>query len=92
MTLTMHINNLKVDKIVINTDNVGGLKPLLMKTAFNTAMHVVIPIANGVLDGFSVTLPDHLTNLFLLSDIVISYFDSYIMFGITITFVSPSAG
>jgi hypothetical protein len=91
MTLSMHIDHLNVDKIVITTDNIGGLKPFLMKTAFNADMLVAIPIANSVLSSHTVTLPDHFTQFFLLSDIVFSYLDSYLMLGLTITFVNPFA-
>jgi len=64
MTLSMHVDHLNVNKIVVNTDNIGGLKPFLMKTAFNTAMLVAIPIANGVLANHTLTIPDHLTQFF----------------------------
>lgn len=87
----MSINNLNVDKVVINTDNIGGLKAILLNASFNTAMHIIIPIANNVLAGFSVQLPDHFTQYFLLSDIVIGYYNSYLMLGVTITFVGPTS-
>jgi hypothetical protein len=86
----MSINNLNVDKVLINTDNIGGLKAITLKAKLNLAMTVIIPIANNILTGFSVAIPDHFTSYFLLSDIIIGYYNSYLMLGVTITFVGPT--
>jgi hypothetical protein len=91
MDLTMHIETINVDKVVINTDNIGGLKAFTIKTQLNLAMTlVIIPIANSILVDKALTIPDHFTSYFLLSDVVISYFNSFLMFGLTITFVDPT--
>jgi hypothetical protein len=90
MQLSMHLESVNVDKVVINTDNIGGLSKILIKTQLNLGMKVIIPIANSILAEKVLTIPDHFTKYFLLSDIVISYYNSFLMFGLTITFVDPS--
>jgi hypothetical protein len=90
MNLTMHIETLNVDKIVINTDNIGKLRAAQIKISLNTAMHIIIPIANSILADKSLTIPDHFTKYFALSDVVINYFNDFLMLGLTITFVDPT--
>jgi hypothetical protein len=91
MNLSMQIETLHVDKVVINTDNIGGLKAAQLKITLNASISLVILIANSVLADRSLTIPDHFTSYFLLSDIVITYFNSFLMLGLTITFVDPTA-
>jgi hypothetical protein len=91
MDLSMHIETINVDKVVINTDNIGGLRAITIKTQLNLGMHIIIPIANSILADKALTIPDHFTSYFALSDVVISYYNSFIMLGLTITFVTPTA-
>jgi len=62
-----------------------------MKTKLNTAFLVVKPIINAILADKLFNLPTHLGKYFLLSDFNLKYYDSFVMFGVTPTFVGPSS-
>jgi hypothetical protein len=86
----MNVDTVNVDKIVINEDNIGGLRAAAIKTQMNLGMRAWIIKANIILADFYITIPNTFTKYFALSDVVISYFDDYLMLGLTIIFVDPT--
>lgn len=61
-----------------------------MKTKLNAAFLVVKPIINSILGDKLFNLPTHLGKYFLMSNFNLKYYNSFVMFGVTPTFVGPS--
>lgn len=91
MTLGVQINTLNVDKITVNSCAYGNLNAKILKTKLNAAFLVVRPIINQILSGHALKVPTHLGKYFVLSDLVIGYYNDYFFIGLTPTFVGPSA-
>ena len=91
MALTLNIDTVNVDKVVVNYCSFGKLNALTLKVELNNFFRLFTPILNLKLAQHPIELP---TNFFIftLSDVVIGYFDSYVYFGFTPTFVSPPFG
>ena len=90
MTVGIQLSKINVDKITDNFCAWGKLHTTTMKIAINNAFRVLIPSLNKVLTTKSFSLPTHIGNLFILSNLSLAYFNDYLYLGITPTFVPPS--
>ena len=91
MTLAMQISTINVDKVKVNSCAFGKLNAVILKTKLNTAFLVVRPIVNSILASHDINIPTHLGKYFILSDLVLGYYNGFLFIGLTPTFVGPSA-
>lgn len=62
-----------------------------MKLEINNFFRLFLPLINKHLDDFFVAVPSNIFGIFTLSDLSIGYFDKYIFFGMTPTFLPPTS-
>jgi len=91
MNLAMQINTINVDKVLVNSCAYGNLNAKILNVKLNSAFLVVKPIINGILSTHDIKVPSHLGKYFILSDLVLGYYNSILFIGFTPTFVGPSA-
>jgi len=87
----MQISTINVDKVKVNSCAYGKLNAVILKTKLNTAFLVVRPIVNSILATHDINIPTHLGKYFILSDLVLGYYNGFLFIGLTPTFVGPSA-
>lgn len=90
MTIEFQLGTTNVDKVVVNSCSFGKLSALLMKTELNNFFRLFTPIINKDLAAHTFTVPSNVGGIFILSNLVISYYDNYIYFGMTPTFITPA--
>jgi hypothetical protein len=90
MTMEFQLGTTNVDKVVVNSCSFGKLSALLMKTELNNFFRLFTPTINKDLAAHTFTVPSNVGGIFILSNLVISYYDNYIYFGMTPTFITPA--
>jgi hypothetical protein len=61
-----------------------------MKLKINNGWRVAKPIVNKLLQGHSLTIPSKPTKYFEISNVQLSYYNSFLHVGVTPTFIGPS--
>lgn len=90
MTLMLDISKINADKITSDYCWPGcNLHTTTMKIAMNNFIRLLLPGINKKLAAHPITLPSHIGNYFILSDLTLGYFDDYLLMGMTPTFVAP---
>lgn len=87
--LSMQIQTVNVDKITVVYSGIGFISALVLKTEINNGFRLFMPIINSKLALHNMTVPHNIFGVFTLSDLSIGYFDQYIFFGMTPTFLPP---
>merc|ERR1712166_580029 len=90
MNLAMQINTINVDKVLVNSCAYGKLNAKILNVKLNSAFLVVRPVINAMLSSRIIRLPTHLGKYFVLSDLVLGYYNGFLFVGWTPTFVGPS--
>lgn len=90
LDILMHINTIYVDKIKVVSDTFGPLSALTLKVELNNGFRIGIPFINHKLQNYPFAVPNNIGGIFLLSDLTISYFNNYLLLGMTPTFLPPA--
>jgi len=90
MTLGMQINTINVDKVLVNSCAYGNLNAKILNVKLNSAFLVARPVINAMLSSKNIRMPTHLGKYFILSDLVLGYYNDFLFVGWTPTFVGPS--
>lgn len=61
-----------------------------MKTELNNFFRIFTPIINKDLAAKTFTVPSNIGGIFVLSNLTIGYYNNYLYFGMTPTFVPPA--
>lgn len=91
MTVFMTLGTVNVDKVTINSCSFGHLSTLLMKTELNNFFRLFTPRINATLQQNPFTVPSNVFGIFILSNMTIGYFNSYLYLGMTPTFLPPAS-
>ena len=89
--LELKIDQVYVDKVKIVSCSFGSLSAFTLKIELNNGFRLFLPIINKELVGYTLTVPNNIFGLFLLSDLTISYYNNYIYLGMTPTFLAPAS-
>lgn len=90
MTASMVINTVNIDKILINSCAFGKLNPWTMKLKLNNGWRFAKHIVNKKLKDHSVTVPSKPTKYFEITNLQLSYYNSYLGLGFTPKFTGPT--
>ena len=90
MTMQFALATTNVDKVVVNSCSFGKLSALLMKTELNNFFRIFTPIINKDLAAKTFTVPSNIGGIFILSNLTIGYYNNYLYFGMTPTFITPA--
>lgn len=91
MTVFMTLGTVNVDKVTINSCSFGKLSAILMKTELNNFFRLFTPKINAALQLHPFTVPSNVFGIFMLSNLTIGYFNSYLYLGMTPTFLPPAS-
>jgi len=86
MTVAGNVTAVNVGKIKQNYCSFGRIPLTTEKFFLNKMINLFLPEIDAYLNTKQLTLPTELFGLFKLSDLVIRYYDEYIMLGVTPTF------
>lgn len=86
MTLALQLTQLNVGKVTVLECSWGKLSAASIKLKINNGFRVAKPILNKMLLAHRIHFPTHLWGLFDLKDLNLSYFEDYVLFGITPVF------
>jgi len=93
MDVSIQIDSVKSSNVTVDSCAFGHLSALLIKSELNNFLRLYMPSLNDWLNTLPIVIPSQIGNLFMLSDLVIEYFDDYIYAGATPTFIgSPAEG
>ena len=87
MVITLSLGNINVDKITVNYCSFGKLSALTLKVELNNFFRLFTPVINHALTKHTVTFPSNFFGLFMLSDLTLGYYNSYLYLGFTPTFI-----
>ena len=82
-----NFTKLKVQNVVVNTCSFGKLSTFKLKMELNVGLAVAAGPINKKLSGL--VIPSEVLGIFELSDLVIDYYDGFLMAGATPTFIAP---
>ena len=91
MTVLIIIGTINVDKVTVNSCSFGKLSPILLKSELNNFFRLFLPLINKELQSYTITVPNNIFGLFLLSDLTIGYYNNFIYLGMTPTFLAPAS-
>lgn len=80
-----------VGTVKVNSCTFGRLSALKLKLEINKGFKIAQPIINSSLAGAHIAVPNNIGGIFELSDLNLSYFDSYLYAGATPVFIAPTS-
>jgi len=86
MTLAGNVTGLNVGKIKQISCTFGRIPVTTEKIALNRVLNIFLPEIDAYLNTLTLAIPTELFGIFKLSDLVIRYYNDYVMLGLTPTF------
>jgi hypothetical protein len=91
MSVMLQIAQVKSADLAVDYCSFGTLSAIKLKLELNNFLRLYMGHINSWLDTLPITIPSHIGNLFVLSDLTIEYFNDYIYAGATPTFIGSQA-